>query len=127
MLLSSQNNDGLYVLFKSSATSIPQDFWSSYIFATTNMWHRQLGHLASCILNFLVSKNKIVCTSRHSLTQCQVLSVKQVVAMSLEPMGHKTTTPLDLMFSDVWGPAPMFSFDDFYYFSIFIDVHIKHI
>jgi hypothetical protein len=72
MLLSSQNNDGLYVLFESSATSILQDYWSSYIFATTDIWHRQLGHLTSSILNFLVFKNKIVCTSRHSLTQCQV-------------------------------------------------------
>jgi histone deacetylase 1/2 len=55
------------------------------------------------------------------------LSAKQVVAMSLGPMGHKTTTPFDLIFSDVWGPAPMFSSNGFYYFSIFIDVYTKHI
>jgi len=54
------------------------------------------------------------------------LSAKQVVAMSLGPMCHKTTTPLDLIFSDVWGSAPMFSSDGFYYFSIFIDMHNKH-
>jgi hypothetical protein len=37
VLLSSQSNDGLYVLFESSATSIPQDYWSSCIFTTTDM------------------------------------------------------------------------------------------
>jgi histone deacetylase 1/2 len=42
-------------------------------------------------------------------------------------MGHKTTTPLDLIFSDVWGPAPIFSSDGFCYFVIFIDMHTKHI
>jgi histone deacetylase 1/2 len=55
------------------------------------------------------------------------LSAKQVVAMSLRTTGHKTTTSLDLIFSDVWGPAPMFSSDGFHYFSIFIDVHTKYI
>jgi histone deacetylase 1/2 len=35
--------------------------------------------------------------------------------------------PLDLIFSDVWGPAPMFSFDGFRYFVIFVDAHTKHI
>jgi histone deacetylase 1/2 len=45
----------------------------------------------------------------------------------MRPTGHKTTAPLDLIFSDVWGPAPMFSFDGFHYFVIFIDAHTKYI
>ena len=47
--------------------------------------------------------------------------------MSLRPTGHKTITPLDLIFSDVWGPAPMFSSYGFCYVVIFIDAHTKHI
>ena len=42
-------------------------------------------------------------------------------------MGHKTNAPLDLFFSGVWGPAPMFSFDGFRYFVIFVDAHTKYI
>ena len=42
-------------------------------------------------------------------------------------MGHKTTAPLDLIFSDVWSPAPMFFSDGFRYFVIFVDAHTKHI
>jgi hypothetical protein len=45
----------------------------------------------------------------------------------LRPPGHKTNAPLDLIFSDVWGPAPMFSYDSFCYFVIFIDAHTKQI
>jgi hypothetical protein len=35
--------------------------------------------------------------------------------------------PFDLIFSDVWGLAPMFSSNGFCYFVIFIDTHTKHI
>jgi len=45
----------------------------------------------------------------------------------LRPTGHKTTALLDLIFSDIWVPAPMFSSDGFHYFVIFIDMHIEYI
>jgi histone deacetylase 1/2 len=95
--------------------------------ATANQWHRRLGHPTSHVFNFLSSKNKIACTSRHSLVECQACLLGKSLHLSLRPMGHKTTTPLDLIFSDVWGPAPIFSSDGFCYFVIFIDMHTKHI
>jgi len=79
------------------------------------------------ILIFLVSKNKIVCTSRHSLAQCQACPLGTSSRMLLRLRGYKTIAPLDLIFSDIWGLAPMFSFDCFHYFVIFIDAHTKHI
>jgi len=42
-------------------------------------------------------------------------------------MGHKTFASIDLIFSNVWSPAPMFSFDGFRYFVIFFYAHTKHI
>jgi hypothetical protein len=42
-------------------------------------------------------------------------------------MGHKTFTPFDLIFSDVWGPAHIVSSDAFCYFVIYIDAHTKYI
>jgi len=127
VLLSGQSHDGLYVLSEYSATLVPQAFWSPCISATADLWHRHLGHPTPCILNLLVSENKIVCTSRCSLTQCQACPLGKSSCLSLRPTGHKTFAPLDLIFNDVWGPAPMFSFDGFRYFVIFVDAHTKHI
>jgi histone deacetylase 1/2 len=127
VLLSGQSHDGLYVLLESSATSVPQAFWSPCIFATADLWHRRLGHPTPRILNLLVFGNKIVCTSRCSLTQCQACPLGKSSCFSSRPTGHKTSAPLDLIFSDVWGPAPMFSFDGFRYFVIFVNAHTKHI
>jgi len=70
------------------------------------------SHLTPHILDLLVSSNKIICRSSRP---------------SLRPTGHKITAPLDLIFSDVWGPTPMFSSDGFHYYVIFVDAHTKHI
>ena len=67
VLLSDQSNDGFYVLSESSAMSIPQAFWFPCLFMTVDLWHRRLGHPTPCILNLLVSNNKIVCISMCSL------------------------------------------------------------
>jgi hypothetical protein len=40
VLLSSQRNDGLYVLSESPDTTIPQAYWSPCVFATVDLWHR---------------------------------------------------------------------------------------
>jgi histone deacetylase 1/2 len=47
--------------------------------------------------------------------------------LSLGLTSHETSTSLELIFSDVWGPAPLFSSDSFRYFVIFIDAHTKYI
>jgi histone deacetylase 1/2 len=71
--------------------------------------------------------NKIVCTSRRSHAQSQACLLGKSSSLLLRPTSHKTTTPLDLIFSDVWGPAPMFSSEGFCNFVIFIYAHAKHI
>jgi hypothetical protein len=85
-----------------------------------------LGHPTSSIFNLLVSKNKIMCTSKCFLVQCQACPLGKSLRLSLRLTGHKTIAPLDLIFSDVWGLAPMFSSDGFCYFVISIDAHIKY-
>ena len=65
VLLSGHSNDGLYVLSESSATTIPQAYWSPCISTTYDLWHRRLGHPTSCIFNLLVFKNKIMCNNTY--------------------------------------------------------------
>jgi hypothetical protein len=55
------------------------------------------------------------------------LSFKKIIALSLGPTGHKTSTPLELIFSDVWGPTPLFSSDEYHYFVIFVDAYTIYI
>ena len=102
MLLSGQSNDGLYVLSKSSTTTILQVYWSPCVSITVDPWHCRLGYPTSRIFNLLVSKNKIICTFRRSLVQCQAYSLGKSSCLSLQPTSHKTSTLFDLIFSDFW-------------------------
>jgi hypothetical protein len=43
--------------------------------------------------------------------------------MSSGLTGHLTSAPLELVFSDVWGPTHMLSSDGFCYFVFFMDAH----
>ena len=63
-----------------------------------------------------------MCTYIRSLVQCQACPLGKSSCLSLQPKDHKTTAPLDLIFGDVWGPAPMFFSNGFCYFVILIDV-----
>ncbi|KAJ6733370.1 hypothetical protein OIU74_005177 [Salix koriyanagi] len=127
VLLSGRSKDGLYVLSESSATLLPQAFLSTSLAASADFWHRRLGHPSSRILSLLASNKKVTCTSLRFDFQCQACPLGKSSRLSLGPMGHKTSTPFELIFSDVWGPAPFLSSDGFRYFVIFVDAHTKYI
>jgi hypothetical protein len=74
-----------------------------------------------------MSNKKVVCTSCHLSFQCQTCPLGKSSRLSLEPTSHKTSTPLELIFSDVCSPAPMLSSDDFRCFVLFMDRHTKFI
>jgi len=127
VLLSGQSKDGLYALTKSSVTSVPQAYWSPCTSGSTDLWHRRLGHPTSRIFQLLISKNKIICNNKRLNFQCQSCSLGKSSCLSLGPTGHKTSAPLELIFSDVWGPAPLFSSDGYRYFVIFVDAYTKYV
>ena len=109
-------------MFNSFATSIPQAYWSLCISAYADIFHCWLCHPTSCVFNFIVSNNKLACNSRCSLFQCQACLLAKLSCLSLGPMGHKSFAPLELFFSDFWGPALFFL-----WFLLFFSMCIQNI
>jgi len=101
VLLSAQSQDVLYALSKSSVTLVPQAYWSPCISASADLWHRQLGYPTSRIFQFLVFKNNIICNNKCLNLQYQSFPLGKSSHLSLGPTGHKTSAPLELIFSDV--------------------------
>jgi hypothetical protein len=69
-------------------------------------WHTHLGHPSSPIVRFVVSKNNLSCISESSQEficgACQQGKSHQFPYPTLDSMSK---APLDLVFSDVWGPV----------------------
>jgi len=127
VLLSGQSKDSLYALTKSFVMSVPQAYWSPCTSASANLWNRRLGHPNSRIFQLLISKSKIIYNNKHLNFQCQSCPLEKSSRLSLGPTGHKTFAPLELIFSDVWGLAPLFSLDGYRYFVIFVDAYTKYV
>jgi len=127
ILLSGESKYGLYALTKSSVTLVPQAYWPPCTSASADLWHRRLGHPTTRIFQLLISKNKIICNNKRLNFQCQSCPLEKSSRLSLGPTGHKTSAPLELIFSDVWGPAPLFSSDGYRYFVIFVDAYTKYV
>ena len=113
---------GLYPLISSSSS------WS-YKQAnivtkpSSSRWHSRLGHPSSVIVKYILSKNKLSYEpSVESVCDpCQQAKSHQLpypISVSA------STSPLQIIFSDVWGPAPT-SVGRFSYYVSFIDDYSK--
>jgi len=75
VLLSSWSRYGLYVLFESFATSLPQVFSSTCLSTSSDVWHRWRGHPSPHILHFLVKNKKVSFMSNQFNFNCPMCSL----------------------------------------------------
>ena len=92
---------------------------------STSLWHSRLGHPAIPIVQKIISSNSLPCASDKSVESvcdsCQRAKSRQLPY----PVSNKiSSSPLELIYSDVWGPAPTSVGRHNYYVS-FIDDYSK--
>jgi histone deacetylase 1/2 len=119
-LLRGKCRNGLYPLPASASTStIKQAHAVSKV--SLSRWHSRLGHPSSSIVKQVISRNNLPCLdetpSELVCDACQQAKSHQLpYSKSVSVSNH----PLELIFSDVWGPAPESIGSKRYYVS-FID------
>jgi hypothetical protein len=116
---------GLYPFISSSVS--PSS--SKYVFLASkpsnNKWHSRLGHPSFTTVRFIIRKNKLPFVRDSHIDSicdsCQKAKSHQL----LYPVSTSVSSaPLQLVFSDVWGPSPTSIGRHEYYIS-FIDDYIK--
>ena len=89
-----------------------------------NVWHAKLGHPAPLILQKMLSKIHFNNKFRipHFCDAC-----KHGKLHRLPFSRHEITAqaPLELIYSDIWGPAPLLSTEGYRYYISFIDAHTR--
>jgi hypothetical protein len=124
VLLHGQCKGGLYPLPSSGSK-----FWK-LVFSTIKIlvdrWHSRLGHPSSEIVHRVISKNNLSCSQLSSLGQSVYDACACVKAHQLpySVSTSRASTPLELVFSDLWGPTIDFFSHKNYYVN-FIDDYSK--
>jgi len=96
------------------------------IAASSSLWHARLGHPSAQVVQQVASRHKISLSrdlNNHVCNACQQGKCHQL------PYTHSSvisSSPMDLVFSDVWGPAPTSVGRHDFYVS-FINDHTKFV
>jgi hypothetical protein len=84
-------------------------------------WHARLGHLANRIIRHVMSHFNLLVESNKKLSVCIACQHGKSHQLPFSLSHHKSTVPLELIFSDVWGPSPILSNNGARYYVIFVD------
>jgi hypothetical protein len=70
-------------------------------------WHHRLGHHSSTIVKKVISGNNLPCLSESNKeTICDASQKAKSHQLPYTSSSHVSTSPLELVFSGVWGLAP---------------------
>ncbi len=118
-------------LSRSSATSPFQEFSNvSYTAclpsarhnaSLTNLWHRRLGHPQSRVVQTVLHKQFRDHSFPVSNSYCKHCVMGKMTQLPFSNSISCTTSPLEIVHSDVWGPAPINSINGHRCYVIFVD------
>ena len=119
LLLQGVIDSGLYKIQTAKPKTSPS---LTAFLASLDTWHARMGHPATPVVKHLINQFQLPCSLKSSSRQvCSACCQGKMHRLSLSPTHHRSTKPLELIHSDVWGPAPLSSSAGHKYFVIFID------
>jgi hypothetical protein len=122
VLLEGRCESGLYPIKLSDIESFKQAL--IHVKASTDQWHARFGHPSTQVVRSILSLNNLPCSKESSHTICNACQLGKSHQLPYNNAIHRSTSPLQLVFSDVWGPAPI-SVGGYKYYISFIDDYSK--
>jgi histone deacetylase 1/2 len=121
ILLTGKRRNGLYVL--------PANNRQALLTANVSqdLWHQRLGHPATPVVLRILQKNNVaVDKSVLPSSVCNACQLGKAHQLPFYPSTHVSTAPLQLIHTDVWGPALPSANNSKYYVS-FIDDFSRYV
>jgi hypothetical protein len=91
-------------------------------------WHSRLGHPALRTVSQIISRFglPVLPNSNSNKNFCLACLNSKSKQLSFSPSSSQYNCPLDLIFSDVWGPSPICSQNGFKYYVSFLDASSRY-
>ena len=127
ILLRGRYRHGLYAL--DAPTDVPAPAAAFQVFSgvrvSPSLWHSRLGHPASPIVRHVLHRHELLSeSSNKDVAVCDACQQGKSHQLPFSVSTHIVKTPLELVFSDVWGPAQLSVSGHEYYVS-FIDAYSR--
>jgi histone deacetylase 1/2 len=120
VLLSGHSQHGLYELDVSPAYQV-----FSGVRVSSSQWYSRLGHPATPIVRHVLHRHELpVQSSRYSDTVCDACQQGKSHQLPFSESNRVVNTPLELIFSDVWGHTQT-SVNGHNYYVSFIDAYSR--
>jgi len=128
ILLRGKCEGGLYPLRSSASNkSSPNKRALSAARPSVSLWHNRLGHASTPVVRQILSRHKLsFVKSQNKDHVCNACQQGKAHQLPYARSSSVSSRPLDLIFSDVWGPAPASVGRHKFYVS-FIDDHSKFV
>lgn len=125
LLLSGRCRRGLYPLPSSQTTESNKQAYGA-VRPSATRWHHRLGHPSFSIVNKVISHNNLpVSLESRQVSVCDACQQGKSHQLPYQKSVSQSTAPLELIYSDVWGPAPSSVGNKTYYVS-FVDDYSKY-
>lgn len=98
-------------------------FYSSRFQATSDTtWHQRLGHPHMKIISYL-KHNKLISINEHDreIFLCESCQLGKSCRLPFLNIDEHCSEPFGKIHCDLWGPAPVKSFQNFKFYVIFVD------
>ncbi|KAH9769651.1 retrovirus-related pol polyprotein from transposon RE1 [Citrus sinensis] len=95
------------------------------MYTSANLLHQRFGHPSKHVLKCILSSLSLPCPTSipDFCDACQYGKIHQFPFYST---GIKTKAPLELVHTDLWGPAPMLSLQGYRYYISFVDDYSRY-
>jgi histone deacetylase 1/2 len=103
ILLRGRCRGGLYALDSIDAPFAKQVF--SALKASSAQWHARLGHPLSQIAQHILHRSRLPSESNKINRVCDACQQGKSHQLPFSLSSHVTNAPLELIYSDVWGPV----------------------
>ncbi|KAF7827122.1 Retrovirus-related Pol polyprotein from transposon TNT 1-94 [Senna tora] len=112
-----------------SSTSHHKAFTNSVSFDSAKtideykLWHYRLGHPHSTVLNNVLRNYNVSLGPRIKMADCKACCYGKCHSLPYSTSNTVYNAPLELIYTDLWGPAPICSSQGFLYYIVFVDAY----
>jgi len=127
ILLRGACDDGIYTFPTSMVPISSKKVANVHVRTSFDGWYKRLRHPFTKIVHSLVKSFSLPITfNQKLLSLCHLCSINKAHQQPFCVTSLKSHAPLDIIYTDVWGPASYIGLDGSRYYLIFVDHYTKY-